>query len=89
MGNSADHGSAPSHACPNHRYLAELERLPDGSLRASLYRDGQPVHREWVTNQRRGRRRVIDLICTAIDTDPGNGTDSDATRGLADRTARE
>jgi hypothetical protein len=49
----------------------------DGSLRASRYRDGQPVRQEWVGNPRHGRRRVIDLICTAIDTD--NATDNEVT----------
>jgi len=28
-----------------HQYLAELERLPDSSLRVTLYRDGQPIHK--------------------------------------------
>jgi hypothetical protein len=69
MGNSTGDRASPTHARP-HRYLAELERLPDGRLRATLYRDGHPVHREWVRSQRHGRRRVIDLICTAVDTDP-------------------
>ena len=69
MGNTTGDRASPTHA-PPHRYLAELERLSDGRLRATLYRDGHPVHREWVRSQRHGRRRVIDLICTAIDTDP-------------------
>jgi hypothetical protein len=69
MGNSSGDRASPTLA-PPHRYLAELERLPDGRLRATLYRDGHSVHREWVRSQRHGRRRVIDLICTAIDTDP-------------------
>lgn len=69
MDNSTGDHAPPAYARP-HRYLAELERLPDGRLRATLYCDGRPVHREWVRSQRHGRRRVIDLICTAIDTDP-------------------
>ena len=69
MFNSTDNNSRPNCATPMHRYLAELERLPDGTLRVSLYRDGQPVHREWAPNQRRGRRRIIDLICSAVDAD--------------------
>ena len=65
-----DTSSPPIDAPPMHRYLAELERLPDGSLRISLYRDGEPIHREWARNQRTGRRRIIDLICSAVDADP-------------------
>lgn len=52
-----------------HDCRAQLERLPDGSLRATLYRDGQPERHEWVRSRRRGRRRVADLLCSAIDTD--------------------
>lgn len=70
MWNHMDVSWSPIHRPPMHRYSAELERLPDGSLRATLYQDGQPVHSEWVTNQRHGRRRLFDLICTAIDTEP-------------------
>ena len=62
--------SVPGAARPMRQYVAELERLPDGSLRACLYRDGQCLHWEWVGSERRGRRRVVDLICTAIDVDP-------------------
>ena len=69
MGNTTGDRAIPTLG-PPHRYLAELERLSDGRLRATLYRDGHPVHREWVRSLRHGRRRVIDLICTAIDTDP-------------------
>ena len=70
MCNATDTSSPPNDEPPMHRYLAELERLPDGSLRVSLYRDGEPIHREWARNQRTGRRRIIDLICTAVDTEP-------------------
>jgi hypothetical protein len=70
MCNATDTSSPPNDEPPMHRYLAELERLPDGSLRISLYRDGRPIHREWARNQRTGRRRIIDLICSAIDTEP-------------------
>lgn len=41
----------PPNAQPVPSYVAELERLPDGSLRACLYRDGQPVHASgWPVN---------------------------------------
>lgn len=62
-------GSVPPWALPMSSYLTELERLPDGSLRISLYRDGRAVHREWVGSERRGRRRAFNLICTAVDVD--------------------
>ena len=66
-----------------HDYRAQLERLPDGSLRATLYRDELPVRHEWVRSRRRGRRRVADLLCSAIDTDldgqgPGQPSGSSA-----------
>ena len=70
MCNPTDTSSPPIDEPPMHRYLAELERLPDGSLRISLYRNGEPIHREWARNQRTGRRRIIDLICSAVDADP-------------------
>ena len=34
-----------------------------------LYRDGRPVRSEWVSTRRRGRRRMCDLVCSAVDTD--------------------
>lgn len=63
-------GPVPTDATTRPSYLAELERLPDGSLRICLSRNGHIMHREWVDSERRGRRRVVDLICSAVDVDP-------------------
>ena len=62
-------------------YLTQVERLPDGSLCATLYGSGRPVHQESVRNLRHGKRRAYDLLCTAVDTE----LDPDPSSGSAER----
>jgi hypothetical protein len=50
-------------------YVTRVERLPDGSLRTTLYRGGRRVHQEPVRTLRHGKRRANDLLCTAVDTE--------------------
>ena len=50
-------------------YVTRVERLPDGSLRTTLFRGGRRVHQEPVRTLRHGKRRAYDLLCTAVDTE--------------------
>jgi len=49
-------------------FTAQVERRPDGSLVAALYREGRRVHEQSVRSLRQGKRRAYDLLCTAVDT---------------------
>jgi len=60
-------------------YLTQVERLPDGSLWATLYGSGRRLHQEPVRTLRHGKRRAYDLLCTAVDT----GLDADPSGGPA------
>jgi len=60
-------------------YLTQVERLPDGSLWATLYGSGRRLHQEPVRTLRHGKRRAYDLLCTAVDT----GLDADPSGGSA------
>ena len=50
-------------------YVTRVERLPDGSLRATLFRGGRWVHQDPVRTLRHGKRRAHNLLCTAVDTE--------------------
>jgi hypothetical protein len=50
-------------------YVTRVERLPDGSLRTTLFRGGRRVHQEPVRTLRHGKRRAHDLLCSAVDTE--------------------
>jgi hypothetical protein len=48
-------------------FMAQVERLSDGSLRVVLYDGGLLVRAEPVHTVRQGKRRAHDLACSAVD----------------------
>jgi hypothetical protein len=51
-------------------YVGQVERDPDGALWAVLYHGDEIIVKEQVRTLRKGKRRVTDLVLSAVDTFP-------------------